>query len=738
MITVKLPDGSTAQFPDGTPPEQIKAAIQKKFPPGPAARPYDPAAPETPGAFGTNPMAPELAGGAPPVSFDDYVRSFGSNTDQIPIVGPALMQGIKTAREKVQGLTPEQVDAEFAQAKAKAPGADFAGKMFYNIAPYAAGGAMAPKLFGMGEAVPFSAGLKPVVTDIAKRGLAAAASSYAIGVPDSIIRGADPMTAAKENIVPSLAVGGLPFLGAGVRGLGKALPALANWSTGDIAPTIKAFWNPEKAAQKATGRAFNADRSAGMAMDPADEAFARANGLDINNLDLGGPAVRNLARSAKATSPEANAALTSAVDRGAPGVDTEKFLIRLVGGSADDLALREGLQNQGRLHNAPAYNKAMSAPAAQSMFTPPLQEVMQSQAVQSAITDVMKTESNRAAIGGYVKPSMPFAKDQDGVWQIKTARTPHGSVYTPAAPNLAFWDQVKRNLDDQISQAQRSGAKSTAADLIGVKSKLVSELDRAVPEYRAARQGAAAFFGAEDAMDAGRKFAMQPKLTPEAKAAIAKLSPAERKAFEIGAASTAIDALKGKDTFASVKQVFQNPNAREFWLATLGPQRAAQLESYVKVQAIQEASKQAVLGGSQTYDLLVGGGLATGGFVAGQAGIDPRISGAAMFIGAARFAKGTLGKVVDRQVLTNVAKLLASGDKAALNKVIANATLSPKWRAVIDAVFEGMAATSRGAVMATVGSAPALATEPWPKTDTRDYSKGLPPPLSAGPRAAGS
>ena len=33
MIEVDLPDGSVAEFPDGTPPETIKAALQKRFAP---------------------------------------------------------------------------------------------------------------------------------------------------------------------------------------------------------------------------------------------------------------------------------------------------------------------------------------------------------------------------------------------------------------------------------------------------------------------------------------------------------------------------------------------------------------------------------------------------------------------------------------------------------------------------------------------------------------------------------
>jgi hypothetical protein len=311
------------------------------------------------------------------------------------------------------------------------------------------------------------------------------------------------------------------------------------------------------------------------------------------------------------------------------------------------------------------------------------------------------------------------------------------SMKPGVTPTLEFWDKVKIGIDRQI-QALSPSERSRIADLTALKQKLVGTLDSAVPEYRTARQGAMAFFGAEDAMDAGRQFALQPRNLPEAKAAIAKMSPADRKAFEIGAASSAIDLLKSKDTFASVKQAFGSPASREFWQATLGAPRAAQLESFIKVQAIQQASKEAVQGGSHTYDLLLGGGLATGGFVANQTGmVDPRAGAAAMFLGAARLGRGTLGRAVDKQVLTNAAKLLASGDKAALNRVVANATLSPKWRAALDAVFEGMSVASRGAVMATVGATPALA-QTTPQADTRDYSNGLPPAISLGPRVAGA
>jgi hypothetical protein len=729
MINVKLPDGSTAQFPDGTPPEQIKAAIQKKFPPttpGPQASVYDPTQQASPGAFGNNPAAQDMPGGGPQPTFDDTIRSFGANIDQIPLAGPALYSGMRQARATVQGMTPEQVDAETARAREAAPGADLAGKVFYNVAPYAVAGALAPKVFGMGEAVPWSAGPKAVLKDIGLRSLAAAGSNLAIGVPDATIRGASLPQAVQENIGPSLAIGALPGAGATVRGLGRLGKAGLNWASGDIAPVIKAFWNPEKAGQTAVGKAMAADRAAGYGLSPADEALAQANGLDITNLDRGGPATRRLARISKSASQESEAALTVAVDRGAPGVDTANFLTKLVGGSADDIALRSQLDNLGRVTNGKAYAAADAHPNAGSIFTPRIENLMQAPEMQQAIKEAEGTGKTWAAIRNAPAPGpAPFKVAPDG-----------SVISTPVAPpSLKFWDQVQRNLRKQMD-ALGPQEKAKWSDLNALRNELLNQLDTAVPPFKTARQGASAFFGADNALDAGRQFALQPRNLPEAKAAIAKFSPAERKAFEIGAASSAIDVLKTKDTFASVKQVFGSPASREFWATTLGPARAAQLESFIKVQAIQQASKDAVQGGSHTYDLLLGGGLTAGGFAANQSGmVDPRAGTAAMVIGAARLGRGTLGRAVDKQVLTNVSKLLASGDKAALNKVIANATLSPRWRAALDAVFEGMSAASRGAVMASIGPSAAAASQ-YPQADTRDYSQGLPPALSTGPRVS--
>ncbi len=82
--------------------------------------------------------------------------------------------------------------------------------------------------------------------------------------------------------------------------------------------------------------------------------------------------------------------------------------------------------------------------------------------------------------------------------------------------------------------------------------------------------------------------------------------------------------------------------------------------------------------------------------------------------------------------MTKVAQLLASEDKAALNKIVTNAALSPKWQAALDGLLAGTHSLARGGTVAAMTTAPAMA---YPQTDTRDFSNGLPPAVAPGPRS---
>lgn len=702
-------------------------AKQAETSPGPRASDVDMTAGQTPGAFGNNPMAVDMPPSAEeqPASFDDYVRSFGANVESIPVAGPPVYNWMRETRAKVQGMTPEEVDAETAGARQRAPGADVAGKFAYNIAPYAIAGAFAPtaRLLGITgktgiEAAPFLT----KATDLAARSGAAFLSNEAIGTADSMVRGDDLGTAAQENLLPSAAVSALPLAGATLRGVGRAAPKVANWAAGG-APSL--FWqmiNKDRAAQNMLGRTMKADRGAGLALDATEDAAALARGQNLNNLDRGGPATRNLARVATAKSPEGRATLTGAIETPPPGPEVGEFLTKLVGGSADDLALREGLETTARKVNTPAYLKAESAPAAQSIWTPEIQQLMHSPEFLQAVRQAEGSGKTWAALHGGKPVQSPFVFAADGTVTMRPGVT----------PNLKFWDQVQRNLR---KQAEKLGPKEKAAasELDGLRKQLLTVLDAAVPDFKKARLGAAGFFGAENAMDAGRAFALQPRNLPEATKAFNAMSDVDKKAFRIGAASSAVDKLKTGDSFAVVKQTFGSPAAKEFWRTVLGPAKAGELEAFVKIQALKDASKRAITGNSHTFDLLAGAGLAGGATAANWIAPGNSLSNVAYLLAAGRVGAHILGRTVEKDIMTKVAQLLASEDKAALNKIIANASLSPKWQAALDGLLAGTHSLARGGTVAAMTAAPAMAT---PQTDTRDYSRGLPPPLSQGPRAS--
>jgi hypothetical protein len=632
------------------------------------------AAPQAQPQAAPTPPAPT----APPQSLGDQLSAgFTSGVNAHPdCIGPSVLGGLENLKGMVQGRSPADVHASDQAQTELNPVASTVGSVAGNVLPFMAGGEipMLAKGLGMDASMPFL-----------MRSLAAGGSTAAISGADTLARGGNPLQAAQDAGIGGAVGAMLPGLGVAARGIAKTAPKVIDWTLGGLPSMGRAGLNTTKAAQKAVGRAMAADRSAGQAMTPAEDAAAVANGLPLINLDRGGPATRRLAR-VSGNTQEAKATLEGAVDRGPPGMEAAGFLTNLVGGSADDLALKEGLRNTSRLVNAPAYRKAYSSPAAQSIWSPDLGNMFQSDQFKKAVQGAESIGRTRAAIGGGKGVQNPFVFHPDGSVTMKPGVT----------PTLEFWDKVKINLDRQI-EALNPNQRSEIADLTALKQKLVGTLDGAVPEYRAARQGAAAFFGADDALEAGRKFALQPRNLPEAMKAFAAMSDVDKKAFRIGAASSAVDKLKaGNDSFAVVKSTFGNQAAREFWQAVLGPSKAAQLESYVKVQAIMDASKRAIQGGSHTYDLMLAGGLGAAGATGSYFAPGNNFSTAAYLLAALRGGRSVLGRKIDQQIGEQVANLLASGDKAALNKVVANASMSPKWQAALDAIMRGMAAGSRG------------------------------------------
>jgi hypothetical protein len=639
---------------------------------------------------------PQVSGAAPewqaPDNVPAWLRAFSNHAvESTPIVGGLAAQA---------GNSP-LVQAQAQSADQQAPWAATAGDLFGNVVPFLAGGE-----------IPVAAKALGMASDIANPVLNLAARTGASALTNAAISGADTATRGGDagDIAQSAAIGGAA--GAIMPGAGDLLAKGAGLVGQKAVSLWDAFTNTDRAAQKAVSGAAAQDIRAGQQLTPADEANAALNGQPIVNADRFGGAVQSLARTARNSNPTAGAALSDlAQDRFLTQSNRARdFVKRITGGATDDLALQDQIASQARLTNRAAYDRAYAAPGAQSVLTPDIIDLFKSPDFRRAVGGASKTAGNDAAISGGKAVGNPFIVGSNGeAVGLKTL-----SDGSRAVPNLQFWDIVQRNLRAQADQAQRSGDNLLASQLGQMRTKLLNGLDNAVPDFAKARAGAAAAFGAQDAVEAGRKFVSQKMGIPEAQRAYAKFSPAEKKAFGVGFASELIDKIgAASDRVNVINQVFGSPAARQQVEMALGKNAARQLEQFVRVEDAMQATKQAVQGNSTTAAQLAAMG-ALGGVGAGAAGVvsnwDPKmVASGAFLLPAARIGARAMRKAIDQKVMSRVAEILASSDPKEIDRLVLNATLSPKFADAVQAIEMGLQATARAGADQSQRPQPALA-----------------------------
>lgn len=508
-------------------------------------------------------------------------------------------------------------------AKEQQPGAYTAGEIGGAVAIPAGGLLRAPTLFGR-----------------ALRGAGVGAGFGALSgagegetLPDRAVKGATggAVGAGVGAIAPPLVEGAVK--------LGSvAISKPANF--------MRSVINPQGTADRAVGRAFIESARA----DPQ-----AVNRLTAADLGQGGPGVvmdvlgepgRRLAKSASNISGEARHVLDDTLNpRFEEQVPRLAGWLRSTFHYPDVHAQEEAIKATAKTVNNPNYARARRDGIG-GIWDQELAEISQAPPVQDAVKAAIKQTQTKSA------PDV-----SQGLAAV-TARwhSPKGG------PTLEFWDLVKRQLDQEINVAKRAGRNEDVADLTSVKNTIVGKLDAAVPSYAMARQGAAYFFGAENALEAGQKYVTETFANPGTRRALAEMSPTERQLFQDGFVSRYIEVLsKIPDRANMVRRIHNNPADREKFTIVLGPQRANELEAMLRVENIMQQGLQAVQGNSTTAAQLLGAGLAgaTGG---GFLGFDPTASGVAL-------AFATAGKKgIDQRVANRVAELLTSNDPAVLRR----------------------------------------------------------------------
>lgn len=460
--------------------------------------------------------------------------------------------------------------------------------------------------------------------------------------------------------------------GVGGAAIGAAAPAVVNSlsavggavgnALAPVAGLVRAARNPQAEAQARVGNA--------LARDNADLANSLSGlqeaGAPAVVADAGGEYTRALARSAANNSPEARQIIAPAIEeRFATQGDRIVDTLRKIGGgnagrTIDDL--RDAAQASNRAAYANAYANG------EGVWSDQLRQLTAAPAVQDAIKSVLKTAANKTVAQGMPPVQRAFVETADG--GIDLARRADGSV---ATPNVQFWDYLQRNLRGKAGEAARAGNNDLAGDYSTLRRQILAEVDEAVPAFRDARQGAARFFGAEDAYEAGQKFLSSKMENFEAQKSVSKMTREERDLFTEGFREQLIAKIREvpENRNLVINSMFNSPAARERIQIALGPKRAEQLQAALHVEDVMDKLRTA-MGNSTTARQLVELGLGGAG---GMFAFNGNWDAAALSIGAAAASRGKV--FAEKNVAKEIARILSSQDPAALEGLIIKATKDP-------------------------------------------------------------
>ena len=470
------------------------------------------------------------------------------------------------------------------------------------------------------------------------------------GVENRLRSGAN--TAAIGAVTGGIGAPVIEGVVAGAKALTRPFRGLAN-------PDLEASRRVVSAIER---DANNLPNAANVSADVM-EGF-NASGVPMVVGDMGRQRTLALARSASDTSPDARNALQAVTnDRFETQADRVSNVVRSLFGGVEPNApaAQEAIQQAARKANRPAYLKAQQEAERVPLWNDELNQLAQAPEVQNAIRVAIPQLRNWAVADGF-KPPVGAFDIVDGRTVLKT--TQNGNTIMPS---LQLWDYVKRALDKNGSPTAKQFSQA-----------LRTQLDELVPSYGDARAGAAKFFGAQDMMEAGRNFVMSSVPIKEARMALSKASPEDRKLFEYGFASDFLDKIaKVPDRRNIINSVFNSPDAKARLNIALGPQGAQKIEAAARVENVMDMLRTATQGNSKTaqylMDLGVAGGVGSTGMLGGFD--TTTTSGAAIAAVLARRGRG----MVDQRVAQRVGELLASNDpkklRQAYEMVSRNSTL---------------------------------------------------------------
>lgn len=285
---------------------------------------------------------------------------------------------------------------------------------------------------------------------------------------------------------------------------------------GMLSNAVRAVAMPTSAGREELAKALAADFQRGkanMTLDELDSAVK--NGTPVTVYDLGGPETKKvLARYAELTpqNREAVAEFNTFLNERKLEASkrTSDYLAspEVFGKPIDAVALTQAVEAAGKQTRDQIYGLVRKDPAAASIQHSGFGDILDRPIVRRAMKEAENTAANNPEFN-IIAPKYKAATPSQPTGIVDEYGRPLMGEAAPAVEtmgNLSYWDQVKRELQNQETMAIRSGDRVTAASAKAARDSIVKSLDDQVKGYKAARDLASETFGAANAPEAGYNF----------------------------------------------------------------------------------------------------------------------------------------------------------------------------------------------------------------------------------------
>jgi hypothetical protein len=388
------------------------------------------------------------------------------------------------------------------------------------------------------------------------------------------------------------------LLGAlGGAGAGAAASSIA----GRLFNGVKALAFSTKTAQDDLVNMLAEDIRRGLSpMTMEQLADAQKRGTQVTPMDLAGPETRKKIGLAASQTPGAEDAAKKynkfLEERAATsGQRLSGALTDMFGAPIDAPGLQAATAQAGQQTRDAVYTIMKADPSAQAIPMATIgADLIRRPIMQQAMKEAAITAQNNPSWGIVVPSRVSGSPAVEG----KFMQTPQGLREVPgtaAVPeqvthgNLAYWDQVKRELDSKLKTAS-SPLNPNASDIATLKANkgdLVKRLDGTVGGYKNARDIASETFGAESAPAAGYQFfektfgKSSPFTRSDLKNAFNRYTPEQKELFAVGFVHRIDEIANQPGGLAILSKKFSNKEFKENAITALGKDRFDQIQGTV-------------------------------------------------------------------------------------------------------------------------------------------------------------